>query len=244
MHGSVLQNEKYIEFAEENTVEVIALGELQKGIDKGDPKAAEFDDKDDEGNPVKRMFEYPSLTKDEMLKLATSPAAAYNDTGRIPFTCLVNPHDLKEMQRFPGGQSAKTLMEAALLQKKRLNEQYGPSLSRATLKKFDAGAKKIADELPKSGAAKAMVEYRKLEKSLGKEVPAGMKERTEKLMALVLEAATKELDDAEAAIDSGDVGGGKKILAKLAAALKGTSLEARVGELNEKAKAAAPAPEK
>ena len=43
MHSSVLQNDKYIEFMNDNGVDVIALGRLDEGISKNDPKAAEFD---------------------------------------------------------------------------------------------------------------------------------------------------------------------------------------------------------
>ena len=42
MHGSVLQNDKYIEFADENTVEVIELQRLQEGIDEKDRKAETY----------------------------------------------------------------------------------------------------------------------------------------------------------------------------------------------------------
>jgi hypothetical protein len=244
MHSSVLQNEDYIKFSDENTVEVLSLGRLDEGISKNDPKAAEYETKDEEGKPVKRMLSWPNLTKEEIMALNGSKAGTYNNTGRIPFTCIVNPHDESEMQRFQGGQSAKSIMEAVTEKKKLLNEQHGPSLSRPVMKKFDADAKKIVDAMPKAGAAKSIGDFNKVVKALGKDAGA-MKQRTDKVLAVLLEAATKELDDAEAKLNENDAAGATKILSKIAPALKGTDLESRAQELVAKAKAAAaPAPAK
>lgn len=242
MHGSVLQNEDYIKFSEANTVEVLALGRLDEGIQKGDPKAAEYDAKDDDGKVVKRMREWPSLTKDEINALNSSKAGQYNNTGKIPFTCIVNPWDEAEMQRWSGGQGAGTIMEAVTAAKKTLNAAKGPSLSRPVLKKFDADAKKLTDGMEKAGVAKTLSEFQRVVKSLGKDAVA-MKPRTDKVLAVILEAATKDLDDAEASLGAGDPAAAKKILDKLVPALKGTDLEARGKELLAKVKAAAAPPE-
>lgn len=239
MHSSVLQNDKYIEFSQENSVEIIALGRLDEGISKNDPKAAEYDAKDEEGKPVKYMVEYAGMTRDEMLALDHSKAATYNDTGKIPFTCIVDPYTEKEMQRFSGGQSAKTLMEAVATQKKVLNSEHGPSLSRGTLTKVNAETKRITGALEKAGVAKSMADYRKLEKSLAKEGDA-IKKKIEPVLDAIVEAATKDLDEADAQLGAGEVGEAKKILGKLGSkTLAGTSLEARYKELMDKVAAAA-----
>ena len=109
MHGSVLQNKKYIKFADENTVEVIALGRLQEGIDKKDRKAETYEDKK---TGAVYLVEFPGLTVEQMLALATSKAGSYNNTGKIPYTAIVNPHNEEEMSYLPGGISGKQLMEA------------------------------------------------------------------------------------------------------------------------------------
>ena len=237
MHSSVLQNDKYIEFSAENTVEIIALGRLDEAIQKNEPKAAEYEAKDADGKPVKYMIEYAGMTRDEMLALDRSKAATFNDTGRIPFTCIVDPYTEKEMQRFPGGQSAKTLMEAALAQKKVLNAAHGPSLSRTTLAKVSAESKRIAGALEKSGVAKSMADYRKLERSLAKEGD-GVKKKLEPVLDAIVEAAAKQLDDAEALVGTGDLPGAKKILDKIGSkSLDGTTLEGRFKELLVKATA-------
>jgi hypothetical protein len=95
--------------------------------------------------------------------------------------------------------------------------------------------------MPKAGSAKTLTDFNKVVKGLGKDA-AAMKPATDKVLATILEAVTKDLDDAEAALGGGDAAAAKKILDKLAPALKGTELEARVKELLTKVKeAAAPA---
>ncbi|MCG3133093.1 MAG: hypothetical protein HMLKMBBP_00186 [Planctomycetes bacterium] len=244
MHGAVLQNEDYISFSNENTVEVLALGRLDEGIQKNDPRAAEYDAKDADGKPVKYMVSWPGLTKEEIFALNSSKAGSYNNTGGIPFTCVVNPHDEKEMQRWQGGQSAKTIMEAVATHKKTINAQFGPSLSRGTIKKIEEEGKKIAASLEKGNLAAAAADLKKLQKSVsGKDgkVPEGLKPRLGKVEDALVEAIGKVLDEAEGLIGTGDAAGAKKSLAKVAAAAKGTSAEARVKELEAKIKEMAPA---
>ena len=55
MHGSVLQNKKYIKFHDQNTVEVMSLGSLQSGIDKGDKRAGTYLAKDAAGNVARYL---------------------------------------------------------------------------------------------------------------------------------------------------------------------------------------------
>ncbi|MFH0944691.1 MAG: hypothetical protein V2A76_05790 [Planctomycetota bacterium] len=90
MHSAVLQNKKYIKFADEGTVEVISLGGLEKGVEKGDKKAATYTQKVN-GEDVEFLVEFPNLTVEEMVALNRSKASSYNDTGKIPFTALIDP---------------------------------------------------------------------------------------------------------------------------------------------------------
>lgn len=240
MHSSVLQNEDYIKFSDENSVEVLCFGRLDEALQKQpeDARVQEYDSKDEDGTTVKRMVAWPSLTKDEIYKLNSSKGASYNNTGKIPFTCIVNPWDEAEMQRWQGGTGTKAIMEGVLAAKKTLNAAKGPSLSRPVLKKFDVDSKKLLEAMPKAGTAKTLTEFNKMVKGLGKS-ETGMKPRTDKVLAAILEAATQELDQADAALGSGDAAAAKKILDKLAPALKGTDLETRAKELLAKVKAAA-----
>ncbi len=116
MHGSVLQNKKYIKFHDENTVEVISLGSLESGIEKGDKRAGTYTAKDAAGNEVEYMISWPGLTKDDIGKLRSSPAGQFNKTGRIPYTSIVDPYTGKEMVVIKGATSGK-IMDAVLAQK-------------------------------------------------------------------------------------------------------------------------------
>lgn len=237
MHSSVLQNDDYIEFAEENTVEVMALGRLQEGVEKGDRKAEQYDAEDENGQPVKYMVEFPNLTLEEMYALDRSKAGTYNQTGKIPYTAIVNPHTEEEMKGLSGGQSAKGLMEIVSELKKKLEAEHGPSLSRKDVRAVEECKKECNALLADKGAGKALAQLakdaKKLEKK-GERIAAMVEEYLKELLA----KAGEELDEAEGLIDSGDVSGAKKILASLKSAVRKTDLEARVDELYEKIKAA------
>ena len=239
MHSSVLQNDKYIDFANDNTVEVIAEQRLDEGRQKKDPKADEYDAKDEKGNAVKYLKEWPNLTYDEVLALNSSPAGQYNKTGKIPYTSIVDPYTLTEMKGLAGGQSAKGVMEAVTEAKAQLAKDHGASLKRSVLTKFEAGAKAVDETLTKGGAAKALADYRKLEASIAKEGDS-LKAKGKELETKILEAAKAELDKAEEQIGAGDLKAAAASLNPLAKALKGTDLYDRAAQLLEKTKAAAP----
>jgi hypothetical protein len=237
----VLQNEKYIDFANDNTVEVVALGRLDEGIEKKDRKAETYDAKDEQGNPVKYLKEYANCTVEQMLGLNSSPAGQYNKTGKIPYVGIVDPWTLQEIRSQPGGFAAGGLMDAVAEAKKKLNAEHGPSVKRSSLKKLETGAKNVQATLEKGGAAKALAEFAKLETSVAKE-PEALKAKLVPIKEKLLEAATADLDKADGLLGSGDVKGASTILNGLKTGLKGTDLEARLKELLEKAKTAAEPP--
>ncbi|MEZ6197806.1 MAG: hypothetical protein R3F20_19120 [Planctomycetota bacterium] len=129
----MMQNKKYIKFAEENTVEVLSLGSLDQAVEKKDPKAATYKTKD--GREC--MVEWPSLTFDEIMEIRKTPGGRFNDTGGIPYTCIVNPHTLEKMKFWSGGQSAKSIMEAAEEAKKALEKEHGKGIERKTIAKLN-----------------------------------------------------------------------------------------------------------
>jgi hypothetical protein len=242
MHAAVLHNKEYIAYAAENTVEVIAEQDLQKGIDEGkDKRGGMYDAKDEDGKPVKYMLEWPGLTLAEMLALHASPAGTYNHTGGIPYTSIIDPFTLKELKGIAGGgHSAKDVMAEIDVAKAQLQKEHGPTLKRATYQRVTASTRSIEATLAKSGAAAAMSEFAKLETSVAKE-PDAIKAMTKPLEEKLLDAAKTALDDAEAKIGSGDVKGAANILKSLAPSLKGTDLARRAAELLEKTKPAEPA---
>lgn len=139
MHGSVLQNDKYIDFATDNTVEVLALSRLDEAVAKGDNRNADekrktetYDAKDKDGNPIKLMKEWPNLTYEQIIALNSSPAGQYNKTGRIPYTSVVNPFTLEEAKQLSGGQGIKTIMEAVIEVEKTFAKEH-PQIKRSDL---------------------------------------------------------------------------------------------------------------
>jgi hypothetical protein len=236
----VLQNEKYLAFAEDNTVEVIALSRLQEGIDKKDRKAETYDAKDENGNPVKYLKEFAGMTVEHVLALDSSPAGQYNKTGKIPYVAIVDPHTQLEIQKMPGGAAAGGLMDAVVEAKAKLNKEHGPSMKRSVLQKFQAGVKAVEESLTKGGSAKALGDLRKLEASIAKE-PQALKDDAKKLEEKILDAVKADLDKADGLIAAGDMKAATALLKPFASLLKGTDLEARLKELLEKTKPAAPA---
>lgn len=145
MHSAVLQNKKYTKFAAQNTVEVLSLGRLSEAIEKGKPRAATYKGKDSEGNTVDLMVKWPNLTAEQIGKIRRSKAGSYNDTGKIPYTCIVDPHTLERMHVITGGYSAKGLMEEVKNARKVLMKAHGKGMRRDTL----AGIKKAASSSAK-----------------------------------------------------------------------------------------------
>ena len=66
MHSSVLQNDKYIKFAFDNSVEVMSMGRLDEGIKKKDPRAATFETTNAAGEKVTRLVIMPSLSPQQV----------------------------------------------------------------------------------------------------------------------------------------------------------------------------------
>ena len=232
----MLQNEKYIAFADDNTVEVLALSRLEEALkDTKDRRTETYDAKDEKGNPVKYMKEFAGMTSEQILALDSSPASGYNKTGHIPYVSIVDPYTLAEVKSMPGGAAAGGLMEAVAEIRAQMVKDHGPSVKRSVMSKLDAGIKSLEAVLAKDGVAKVLPEFKKLEASVAKEhdvIKAKAKEFGDKLM----DAAKASLDSAEAKIASGDLKGAKSLLSPLSGVLKGTDLEARVKELLDKTK--------
>jgi len=230
-----MQNKKYIKFAHENTVDVLALSRLDEGIQKGDRRASTYKAKDENGNEVQYMVQWPGLTADQIRRLDRSPAARYNKTGKIPYTAIVDPHTIKEMEGFLGGQSAKKIMEAVKTCRKELKKQYGPSLSRKVLDKLRKEQTQVRSELAAGKFARGLADLAKLEKSMAKQ-PQAILDEVAKIKAEVIEAAGKHLDELEARITGGETRQAIHELGPLTRALKGTDLFQRATDLLAKAK--------
>jgi len=231
----VLQGKKYIKFANDNTVEVMAMGKISQGQSRKDKRLDTFKGKD--GKVY--LAGWPNLTLEELEKLARSKAARYNDTGKIPYTVVIDPYTLEKMgDHIGGGYAAGTLQDLVLAARKTLDKQHGKGLSRKTLAKYKKEENKIRETLEEGDTVKALSAAKVLEKKSAKN--KGLQEKTGKLMDDILKDAGKLLDDAEALIARDDLKGASRMLGSLARALKGTALEERARDLLARTK---PAPE-
>jgi hypothetical protein len=233
----VLQNKKYIAFAEENTVEVLVLDRLEEGIEKDDRRAARYKGKDGSGQEVELLVGWPNLTVEDVKAMRSTKANTYNNTGKIPYTSVIDPYTLEEMGNIKGGFGVGMLTDLVEAKRKELVKQHGRGTSRRSLKKVQEADREIREQLAGGNLAKALADTAALEKKMAKESPAVI-ELVGKTKAEVLAAAGKHLDELEATIERGEKAAALKQLGPLSRALKGTPLEERALELLEKAKAA------
>ncbi|MHC4939418.1 MAG: hypothetical protein ACYTHK_10650 [Planctomycetota bacterium] len=236
MHGSVLQNKKYIKYAYENTVEVIAMGGIESAIaaarKKGDKRADTYKAKDESGKEVEYLVSWPGLTLEDMKKLGSSKARSYNDTRGIPHVAIVNPHTLEKVDGWNGGSAGK-IMDAVDELKKELKKQYGKPISRKILAKTRKEEDKVRKELDAGNLGKAFVLCAGFEKKLAKKGPAFVA-MADKLKADIMTAATKKVEECEGLVARGETKAAEKELKKFIRYLKGTPLEARADELMKK----------
>ncbi len=191
MHSAVLQNRKYIKHAAKNTVEVLVLSQIEKGIESGDRKAARFERKGPDGKPKRYFVKFPSLTLEDLQNLNRSKASTYNHSGKIPYTSVVDPFTEREVASFLGGISAKTLIEKTKAVRKKLIAAHGkPPLERKDLRRFEAALASIDGLLARREAGKALKELRQLAKKTARwpgELKAQLEERRERAAAVGLE---------------------------------------------------------
>jgi hypothetical protein len=237
VHGSVLQNKKYIAFAEESAVDVLTMDRLQEGIDEKDKRAGTYTKKDADGQEKEFLLSWPSLTVEDLKAMNASKAGSYNKTGGLPYTAVVDPHTLEEMGNLKGGFAMGALTDLVAAKKKELEKAHGKSVSRKTLTKVKEADAEIRKHLAEGDLAKALTESAALQKKVAKEPPAII-EMAAKTQAGVLEAAGKSLDEIEAMIGRGEKAEAGKQLSGLSRALKGTALEERALALLEQTKAA------
>ncbi|MBK6940524.1 MAG: hypothetical protein IPH13_10035 [Planctomycetes bacterium] len=227
MHSAVMQNEKYIKFADKNSVEVIALGSLDKGIEAKDHRADTYEATVD-GKKVELLVEFPNLTAEEVFALNSSKAGSYNNTGKIPYTSIVDPWTLEELQKWSGGIGSGTIQDAVLEARKKLTKEHGAGIERKALRDVQDAGNAARELAGKGDFAKAIEALKKVE-SLANDQQL-LQERIEKARTDVVAAATAAVDGIDA-MKADDPAKAKSELSKLMGKLRGTGLEDRAKEL-------------
>jgi hypothetical protein len=231
----VLQNKKYIAFAEENTVEVLNLQDLDKGIQKQDKRAATYKAKGADGQEMEFLLEWPGLTVEDVEKIRGTKANSYNHSGGIPYTSVIDPYTLEEMDKIAGKYSVGEITDLVAAKKKEIEKAHGKGVSRKTLTKVKEADAQIREDLAAGNLAKALTDSAALQKKVAKEGDA-IVAMVQKTGVEVLAAATKQLDDIGAMLNRGEKAEALKQLGPLSRALKGTDLEARALGLLEQTK--------
>ncbi len=228
MHSSLLQNKKYIDFADRWTVEVISLSRLDEGIERGDRKASTYTDKDGK----EYLLEWPNLTVEDVNGLRTSKASSYNDTGKIPFTAVIDPWTLEEVQRWSGGQAASTIMDTVKEHRKQLVNEHGEGIRRTDLREL-AGVEAEVEELIERGEyGKAIAAIEKVSIKSANEWPQDFTARLTKARESVVAAAETMLAEIEAKMET-DAAEAKRELGRVRSKLRGTGLEERALNLSK-----------
>jgi hypothetical protein len=231
----VLQNKKYIAFAEESSVDVLTMDRLDEGINEKDKRAGTYTRKDADGQEKEFLLSWPSLTVEELKAMNGSKAGSYNTTRGLPYTAVVDPHTLAEMGNLKGAFALGALTDLVAQKKKELEKAHGKGVSRKALTKVKEADAEIRKHLAEGDLTKALTESAALQKKVAKE-PSAIVELAAKTQADVLEAAGKSLDEIEAMISRGEKAEAAKQLGPLSRALKGTALEERALALVEQAK--------
>jgi len=229
MHSAVLQNKKYIDFAERNSVEVLTVSAIETAVERKDPKASVYEETDAQGRKSSYFLEFPGLTLEDLTALNRSPANRYNQTGKIPYTSVVDPHTLEPIEGWLGGQSAKTIMETVTAARKELAKTHGEGIDRRDWKELQAAPDEIQAEIGKGDLKDA---YKIVDK-FGKKSenwPEAIRGRVEALRELVSDAVSEVVKRIESQAET-DPAGAMREARKLVSELRGTEAAARAEAL-------------
>ncbi|MHC4931229.1 MAG: hypothetical protein ACYTGV_03455 [Planctomycetota bacterium] len=234
MHRSVLKNPEYGKFATRHTVEVITMEELDIAVAKESRNVRTYKGKDPWGEEQDYLVEFPGLTLDDLRDLSNSDALNYMQGNRIPYTAIVDPHNLAEMEGLRGVKTVKDLTEAITRHRKALLVQYGKGIERKLWKGIERGLVEIDTHLGKGEIAEAMKLYRRMEAEVTR-TPEVLKRKVRLALEVILDDAGLRLDAIERAMVEGKIKSAKAELTELKRALEKTPLAARVDALLKRA---------
>ena len=225
---SVLCNKKYMDTAATSTVDVMGMINLEKAVARHDKRAATYDAVAD-GVSVKFLTEFPGLTVDDVVAMASS-TAKYDTTGYAPYTAVVDPWTETSIQFFSGGQSAHSVLGAIADAKKGLEKTHGRGAARKDVRPVlsaRATAKAKADAGDYAAAVKAVADAGA---ALGDKAPEVLKTSLADAKTAAVAAAEKALVALETESSTNPAGAKEKLTALLPK-LDGTGLEARAKAL-------------
>ena len=130
MHRSVLQNGAYIRYANQNTIEVISMEELEKALQMGHSAVKTVEHVDAYGDKSDVLVEFPGLTLDDLDGTSNGKPIEFMDGNRIPYTAIVDPHTQKLMEGIKGKINGKQLIAKITPHAEALKKKHGPGVDR------------------------------------------------------------------------------------------------------------------
>jgi hypothetical protein len=196
VHRSVLLDSAYIRFAAANTVEVIAMEELDRAVDEKSKHVRTYGAKDAAGEEVEYLAEFPGLTLDDLRDLSSGPVLRYMDGGRIPYTAIVDPHDLSELEHVKGVLDADDLIKRVARHRKALTAKHGEGIDRDLWNRVTEGSALVDVHLGRGALPKAWSIARHL-RSITVRCPVALTQRVDAVEASVLRDVDKRIDEIE-----------------------------------------------
>ena len=238
MHRSVLQSKVYIKYAEANTVEVISMEEMDRALREKSRLVRTYKASDAYGDEVHFLAEFPGLTVKQLERLSNSGATDYMSGNRIPYTAIVDPHTLRELDHVLGVVTPKELIARIQVQRAALESRHGAGIERKLWRRV-AGAQVEIDLLLGEGKLEsALAVHRDLAKRTIQS-PEAIRRRVRISLDVILDDAAKRLDVLEQRLGTGDADkmrAASEELRTLSRALAGTRLSRRAAALHERTK--------
>jgi len=245
MHRSVLENAAYIKFASEAAVDVVAMEEMDRALAEKSEHVRTYKGKDLYGAEEQYLEIFPGITIDELQALSSSNATRYMEGGRIPYTAIVDPHTLAELEGMKGVKTPQELIDAITRHSRPLKAAHGKGVSRKTWTGLRKSLAEIDNLLAEAKIVKALDVLRRLAAETAREGDA-VKSKVDAAEAAILDAAKARLDEIEAGGARGGRSdatappsneaerGGRSDATALARALEGTPLAERAAALATK----------
>lgn len=234
----MLESAVYAKFAANNTVEVVVTEEMDRAIRDKNRLIATYPDEDAYGEKVEYLVKFPGLTLDQLRALSNSRAVNYmSPAKRIPYTAIVDPHTLDEMEGLTGVPSVKDLIARIRRHAKALVAKHGKGIPRKTWNDVTAAGIQIDRLLGRNKVLEAVGTYDTIARETAR-LPASIRNRVAAMFDTILEDAGKRLKqiEREAAADPGKKRKLGREAAKLARALQDTPLEESAKALVKKLK--------
>lgn len=230
MHRSVLENRTYGRFAAENTVEVIAMEELDRALREQSPHVKTYRAKDVYGQETDYLAEFPGLTVEQLRDLSDSHAVTYMQGGRIPYTAVVDPHTLAEMEGIRGVRTAKDLIAIVSRHRDALVAAHGEGIDRRLWREVGEGLVEIDRQLGAGDIGKALAVHAELaRRTTGR--PEELTGRVARALEVILDDAGRLLGALEARVAAGEARAVATEARSLARVLEDTPLGERARNL-------------